>query len=107
LSLLGVASPSQRIHGGVGLDRVRGYTKAPAKSHESGVYDSGRLGYLWRARGSCVPSTDGGIRHGVLRARIQYAITSISPLAAAVLWSGATTLDPLRDLLYGGLRDSV
>jgi hypothetical protein len=39
-SLLGVALTSFLIHGRVGLDRVRGQARAPAKPCESGVYNS-------------------------------------------------------------------
>jgi hypothetical protein len=45
--------------------------------------------------------------HAILQARIRYALTLISPLAAIVLWSGAASLDPLEDLAYDGLRDPV
>jgi hypothetical protein len=36
MSLLGVASPSLLIDGGVGLDRVGGHTRAPTKLGELG-----------------------------------------------------------------------
>jgi hypothetical protein len=110
LSLRGVISPSLLIHGGVGLDCVRGHVGAPAKPHESGAYDSGGLGYLSCARGCCISCSSGGIRcgvRGILRARIQCAITPISSLSALVLWPRAESLDPLRDLAYGGLHDPV
>jgi hypothetical protein len=44
---------------------------------------------------------------GVLRVRIWCAITSISPLVAAVLWLGATSLDSFGDPTYSGLHDPV
>jgi hypothetical protein len=40
LSLLGVTSLSLLTHGEVGLDRIGGDARAPAKSYELGVYDS-------------------------------------------------------------------
>jgi hypothetical protein len=55
LTLRGVASPSLLIHGGVGLDRIGGHARAPAKPRESEVYDSGRVGYLSCAQGSRMP----------------------------------------------------
>jgi hypothetical protein len=110
LSLLGVASPSLLIYGRVRLDHIEGHARAPTKPCELGVYDSYKVGYLSCAQRSCIPYTDGGIRcgmHAILQARIRYALTLISPLAAIVLWSGAASLDPLEDLAYDGLRDPV
>jgi hypothetical protein len=65
LSLLGVASPSLLIHGRVGLDHVGGHARAPTKLGESAVYDGSGACDLPRDRGSCIPSSGGGIRHGV------------------------------------------
>jgi hypothetical protein len=65
MSLQCVVTPSLLIHGGVGLDHVGGHAGAPTKPHESGVYDSGGVGYLSCVRGSYVPYSSGGIRHGV------------------------------------------
>jgi hypothetical protein len=110
LSLRCVVSPSVVIHGRVGLDRIGGYVRTPKKPHESGVYDSGGVGYLSCARGSCISYSGGGIRrgvHGVLRVRIQCAITPISPLSTTVLRPRAASLGHLRDPAYGGLRDPV
>jgi hypothetical protein len=110
LSLRDVVSPSLLIHGGVGLDRIGGHARAHAKPRESGVYDSSGVGYMSCVQGSCIPCSAGGIRHGVrgvLRARIQCAITLISLLSVAVLWLGAASLDPLGDLAYGGFCDPV
>jgi hypothetical protein len=45
--------------------------------------------------------------HGILRARIQCAITPIYLPSAIVLWPGVASLDTLRDLAYGGLHDLV
>jgi hypothetical protein len=45
--------------------------------------------------------------HGVLRVRIWCAFTSISLLAAVVLWLGAAPLDSFRDPTYSGLRDPM
>jgi hypothetical protein len=42
----GVVSFSLLFHGGVKLIYIRGYARAPAKSHESGVYDRGGVSYL-------------------------------------------------------------
>jgi hypothetical protein len=109
LSLLGVVSPSLLNHG-VGLVCVGGYARAPIKSHESEVYDSGGARGLPRARGSHVPCFEGGIGrgiHNVLRAGIWCAITSISLLFVVVLWLGTSSLDPLEDLTYGSLIDPV
>jgi hypothetical protein len=36
---------------------------------------------------------------------LQGSITPISSLLTIVLWSGATSLDPLRDLAHSGLHD--
>jgi hypothetical protein len=111
LSLQGVVSPSLLNHGGVGLARVGGHARAPAKPRESRIYDGGGVGYLSCARGSNIPCSDrGGIRrgvHGILRAGIWCAITSIPPLVAAVLRLGTVALDPLWDHVYGGLYDPV
>jgi hypothetical protein len=96
-SLQGVISPSLLIHGGVGLDRISGHARAPAKSHELGVYESGSVGYLSCARGSCVSYSGRGIHHGVrgvLRVRIQSVITPISPPSAMVLQPRPASLDP-------------
>jgi hypothetical protein len=65
LSLLGIASPPLLILGGVGLDHVRGHTRALAKLRESGVYDSGKNCDLLHDRGSCIPCLGEGICHGV------------------------------------------
>jgi hypothetical protein len=51
LSIQGVSSPSLLNHGKAGLDRVRGYTGAPTKPHEVGVYD-----VAFYERGFSVPS---------------------------------------------------
>jgi hypothetical protein len=65
LSLRGVISPSLLVHGVIQLDHVGGHARAPAKPHELGVYDSGRVGYLSYARRSYVPCSSGGIHHGM------------------------------------------
>jgi hypothetical protein len=82
------------------LSHVRGHARAPTKPHKLGVYNSGGICYLSCARRSCVPSSSGGIRHGVrcvLRVRICCAITLISPLPTVVLRLGAASHDSLRD----------
>jgi hypothetical protein len=110
LSLRGVVSPSLLIHGGVGLDCIGGHTGAAAKPLESGVYDSDGVGYFSGVRGSRVPCSGVGIHRGVrgvLRERILCAITTISPLSAAVLRPEASSLDPLGDLTYVGFHDPV
>jgi hypothetical protein len=56
------------------------------------------------------PRTGGGISGGlcsVLPAMVSSAITPIPPLAVVVLWPGAAPSDPLRDLAYHDLCDSV
>jgi hypothetical protein len=65
LSLQGVISLSLLIHGGVVLDCVGGHARALTKPTKSGVYDSGRVGYLSCILGSCVPCSGGRIHHGV------------------------------------------
>jgi hypothetical protein len=103
LSLRGVVSLSLMFHGGVGLSCVGGHTKAPAKPHKSGVYDSDGVSYQLCAWGSCISCSTGGIHHGmrvVLRARIWCAITWISPLAVVVLRLGDASLDFFRDPAY-------
>jgi hypothetical protein len=90
LSLLGVASPPLLIHGRVGLDHVEGYTRAPAKLGESGVFDGVRACDLLHVLGSRIPYSGGGGgvhrgMHGVLRVGVWCAITPVSPLAATVL----------------------
>jgi hypothetical protein len=60
LSLQCVASPSLLNHGRVGLVHIRDHARAPAKPHESGVYDSDRARNLPRSRGSRIPCSDGG-----------------------------------------------
>jgi hypothetical protein len=103
LSLRGVISPYLLVHGGVGLVHIGGHLRTPTKPHESGVYDSGKVGYLSCARGSYVPFSGGGICHGVhdiLRARIWCAITLIPLLTTAVLWPGVASLDPLPTFAF-------
>jgi hypothetical protein len=110
LSLHGVVSLSLLIHGGVGLDHIGGHARAPTKPRESGIYDSDEVGYLSCIQGSCIPCSGGGTRrgvYGVLCARIQCAITSISLLSVAILRPGASSLDPLGDLGYGGFHDPM
>jgi hypothetical protein len=97
LSLLGVASPSLLIYGGVELDRVGGHARAPAKPGESGVYDGDGGCDLPCARGSRIPRSGGGERrgmHDILRVGLWCAITLISPLSAAILQLGTASLDP-------------
>jgi hypothetical protein len=65
LRLRGVISLSILFHGGLELARVEGYERAPAKPHESGVYDRSLVSYLSCARGSCISCSDGGIHRGV------------------------------------------
>jgi hypothetical protein len=65
LSLHGVATPSLLNHGEIGLVRIEGYARAPAKPHESGVYDDGGDRDPSRAKGSRIPCSDGGIRRGM------------------------------------------
>jgi hypothetical protein len=60
LTLLGVAFPSFLIHGGIGLDHIRGQARAPAKPCESGVYDGGAACNFPCARGSRIPYSGGG-----------------------------------------------
>jgi hypothetical protein len=60
LSLRGVISAFLQIYGGVGLDHIGCHARPPAKPHESGVYDSGGVGYLSCIRGSRVPSSGEG-----------------------------------------------
>jgi hypothetical protein len=103
LILHGVASPSLLNHGEARLDCVRHQGRAPAKPCESGVYDGGGARNLPCARGSHVPVPVG--RYIV--ASVAFYERGISPLLAAVLWLGITSLDALGDLAHGGLRDSV
>jgi hypothetical protein len=110
LSLRGVVPPSLMFYGRVGLVRIGGHARAPAKSCESRVYDNDRVSYLSCAQRSRVPCSSGGIRHSVhdiLRVRIWCVIPPISLLLAAVLWLGAASLDSFGDLAYGSLRDPV
>jgi hypothetical protein len=103
---VGVVSPSLPSHGGVRLICVRGYARASAKPHESGVYNGIRARDLPHARGSLIPCCDGGIHRGmcgILRAGIWCVVTPMSPLFVAVLRLGTSSLDPLGDLTYGGL----
>jgi hypothetical protein len=65
LSLLGVASPSLLINGGAGMDHHRVHAIAPAKPHESRVYDSSGAHDLPHARGSCIQCAGGGIHRGL------------------------------------------
>jgi hypothetical protein len=51
LGLWGVVSLYLMFNGGVEFARVRGYARAPAKPHESGIYDYGGVSYLSCARG--------------------------------------------------------
>jgi hypothetical protein len=109
LSLQGVVSPSHLNHGRIGLVHVGGHARAPAKPHESRVYDGGGARDLLRASGSRIPCSDWGIRRGmrdVLQAEIWCAITTISPLFIAVLQLGTSSLDPF-DLTHGNLCDPI
>jgi hypothetical protein len=97
LSLRGVVPLFLLFRCGVKLAHIGGYVRAPAKSHELGVYESGSVGYLSCARGSCVSYSGRGIHHGVrgvLRVRIQSVITPISPPSAMVLQPRPASLDP-------------
>jgi hypothetical protein len=49
LSLRGVVSLSLMFHHGVELAHIRGHARAPTKPCESGVYDHGRVIYLFGA----------------------------------------------------------
>jgi hypothetical protein len=56
------------------------------------------------------PAPAGGIRRvmrNILREGIWSAVTSISLLAAAVLWLRAASLDSFEDHAYSGLHDPV
>jgi hypothetical protein len=65
MSLHGVASSSLLNHGVAWPNRFRGYTRAPAKPCESGVYDGGGACDLLRARGSFIPRAIGGTCRGL------------------------------------------
>jgi hypothetical protein len=65
LRLQGDASPSFLNHGRIGLDHVRSHERAPTKSHESGIYDSGEAHNLLHARRSFIPHSCRGIRRGM------------------------------------------
>jgi hypothetical protein len=110
LSLLDVAYPSLLVPGRVGLDRVGGHARGPAKPCESRVHDDDGACDLPRARGSYIPCSGGGIRHSlrdILRLGVWCAITPISSLSVVVLWPGITSPDPLRYLAHGDLCDPV
>jgi hypothetical protein len=110
LGLRGVVSPSLLFHARVKLARIGGHARTPATPCKSAIYGCGRVSYLLFAQGLCVSCSRRGICccvHGILRAGIWCAITSISPLAAAVLWLGAASLDSFGDPAYGGLYDLV
>jgi hypothetical protein len=86
------------------------HTRAPAKSCESGMYDSGGASYLSCSCRSCIPCSSGEICHGmlsVLQARILHALALIPPLVAAVLWLGAASPDPFSGPTYCGHCDPV
>jgi hypothetical protein len=62
------------------LAHVGGHASAPAKPHDSGVFDHGGVGYLSCAQGYFTSYSGGGIHrgvHGSLRMRIRCAIPSI------------------------------
>jgi hypothetical protein len=65
LSSREVVSFSLLFHDRVELAHVRGYTRALAKPHESGVYDCSGVSYLSYAQGSCISCSSGAIRRGV------------------------------------------
>jgi hypothetical protein len=93
LGLESVGSPSLSNYGRAGIEPFRNHVGTPAGPHEPGINNG-----------------DGGIRggfRGVLRARIQCAITLVPPLIAAVLWPRVAQSDPLGDLTYCDLCDSV
>jgi hypothetical protein len=76
------------FRGRVELAHVGGHARASAKAHKSVVYDSGGFSYLFRARGSCISCSGGGIRHGVcgvLSVGILHAMASIFVLLTTVL----------------------
>jgi hypothetical protein len=80
LSIRGVVSILLLFHGGIVLGHVGGHASAPAKPHDSGVFDHGGVGYLSCAQGYFTSYSGGGIHrgvHGSLRTRIQCAIPSI------------------------------
>jgi hypothetical protein len=77
LSLRGVISAFLQIYGGVGLDHIGCHARPPAKPHESGVYDSGGVGYLSCIRGSRVPSSGEGGGGMSLRAQSSMSKDSV------------------------------
>jgi hypothetical protein len=92
------------------LDYVGGNTRAHAKLGELGVYDGGGACDLPHDRGSCIPYSGKEIHHGVcgiLWAGVWCTITSVSPLAIAVLQSRTASLDLLKDLAHGVLCNTV
>jgi hypothetical protein len=100
-----VASPSLLNHGRVGLDRVRGHARSPAKPRELGVHDGAELARCCMPEdpASPVQARGGGIRRGlcsILRAGVWCCSTPISPLFAVVLWLRTASLDPLGGLTH-------
>jgi hypothetical protein len=104
LSLLDVATPSLLIDGGVGLDHVGGHASAPTKPCESGVHDSGRAWNLPHARGSCIPSSSGGIRHGMLEVTQVHLQSLVSQgyMTAVELATCRMPEDPISPVQAGG-----
>jgi hypothetical protein len=87
-----VASLSLSSHGGTRLDPFQDHTGSPAKPCEPGVYDGGGARGLPCTKGPRVPYTRGRIRGELcsfLRAEIQCAIASFSPLVTVALRFGA------------------
>jgi hypothetical protein len=65
LSLHGIASLSLPNYGRVGLDPIRGLTRAPTKPCELGVHDGSGAHDLVHARGSRIPYAIVGIHGGM------------------------------------------
>jgi hypothetical protein len=87
------------------------HSRAPAKSCESGMYDSDGASYLSCSCGSCVPCSGGGgdtLWHARSSTSEDSAcLALIPPLAAAILLLQSTSLDSFGDPTYSNLCDPV
>jgi hypothetical protein len=108
--LASVTSPYLSNYSEVGLDPFRGHAGVPVGPHELGVHDGDGARNLSCARGPRIPHANAGICgdfNDILQVRIRCAITPISLFVDVVLLLGATPSDPLRDLAYHDLCDSM
>jgi hypothetical protein len=105
-----IASLSLLSHDGTRRDPFQGHARPSIGPREPGVYEDGRACDLPRACVPHVPRDGGGICGvlcGISRTGVRCAIALILPLIAATVSPRVAQSNPLRDLAYRDLCDSV